>query len=925
MFGGLKSKVLKSSLAVTTALVMASAAQAGNFAADWNTLAYPASVLAPAAPDFVLTDQYGFQLRMALTHPATSYTTAANPAEDTASLGGINDIFFGSDPAQGSGGFGEDSKSAVMNIYQTGTTTNVPVNGLSMVITDIDPSDTNTLTDRCDFVTVTGNAGNPTLSYPNGAPTGAGTNVSYLIGPSTGPGTSGTNANSRTIFTKTGGGTARTNLNFTANQAHCLYYTNTTSTASDNNTVGTMNATFPNGTSRATITYDEVIENALGATTPANQNAAGRGVGLWGAVGFSTNNTITLDKQTTATSFTAIGEVISYSYIVTNVGPLPMNSGQNIQINDTKIGLISCPAIPVAGIAVGATHTCTANYTVTAADVTAGQVSNTATAGVGTGAQAFASRLQSNSDIVVVPGRARLTLVKTVTNNNGGTATPTSVTLSATGPTTISGLSGAPVVTNALVAPGTYALAETALAGYTPSPWSCTTGTLTGSNLSLSVGQNATCTINNNDIGPVLTLVKTVTDTSGGPSTVPLFTLTATGPVTVSGITGAAAVTNATINAGTYALSETNVAGYTAGAWACSAGSLVGSNLTLTLGQTTTCTINNIKRPTLVVRKISNGGTGTFGFSGPNGVLTENIATTTVGSTFTGGTATLLAHDTVTTITETMPAAFWQIETATCTGMGTGGTASLAGNILTLNAAATAAGRNIVCTFTNRRLPTVMVQKITTGGSGGPFNFGDINLTGTVADISTTAPATATPASPARLLATSIGIDVSLTETASAAWVPSGVTCNDNNNVVSLNTNPVASSTSGAVTIPGGAVRVGADISCVFTNAAAAPSMTIDKIANSTDPVNAGNTIGYTYRVTNTGNVPINNVTINDVHGGFGTDPVPGNEVLFNDVAPLGNSTDAGVNASWNVLAPGDTISFTSNYSVVQADIDNLQ
>jgi large repetitive protein len=100
------------------------------------------------------------------------------------------------------------------------------------------------------------------------------------------------------------------------------------------------------------------------------------------------------------------------------------------------------------------------------------------------------------------------------------------------------------------------------------------------------------------------------------------------------------------------------------------------------------------------------------------------------------------------------------------------------------------------------------------------------------------------------------------------------------------------------------------------------PALTVDKIPNSSAPVSVGNTIGYRYRVTNTGNVTMTNVMINDAHIGFGTAPVPGNETLIS--AP-GNSTDSVVNGSWDSLAPGDIVEFTSTYLVVQADIDNLQ
>ena len=70
------------------------------------------------------------------------------------------------------------------------------------------------------------------------------------------------------------------------------------------------------------------------------------------------------------------------------------------------------------------------------------------------------------------------------------------------------------------------------------------------------------------------------------------------------------------------------------------------------------------------------------------------------------------------------------------------------------------------------RMPTVKVQKITTGhtGAGGTFTFADTNLTGTIANISTTAPSTATPASPTALAVTTIDTDVTITETPAAGF-----------------------------------------------------------------------------------------------------------------------------------------------------------
>ena len=63
---------------------------------------------------------------------------------------------------------------------------------------------------------------------------------------------------------------------------------------------------------------------------------------------------------------------------------------------------------------------------------------------------------------------ATLTLVKTVINDNGGTAVPTDWTLAADGPTPIAGATGDPAVTGAAVDAGTYTLSESGRPRATP-------------------------------------------------------------------------------------------------------------------------------------------------------------------------------------------------------------------------------------------------------------------------------------------------------------------------------------------------------------------------------------------------------------------------------------------------------------------------
>ena len=73
------------------------------------------------------------------------------------------------------------------------------------------------------------------------------------------------------------------------------------------------------------------------------------------------------------------------------------------------------------------------------------------------------------------------------------------------------------------------------------------------------------------------------------------------------------------------------------------------------------------------------------------------------------------------------------------------------------------------------------------------------------------------------------------------------------------------------------------------------------------------------------GNTTINNISLNDVHNGNGSAPVPSGETLILDAPPTSDSTDASSNGLWDSLKPGDVVQFTSTYIVTQQDIDNLQ
>ncbi|WP_031370170.1 DUF7507 domain-containing protein, partial [Lysobacter antibioticus] len=333
--------------------------------------------------------------------------------------------------------------------------------------------------------------------------------------------------------------------------------------------------------------------------------------------------------------------------------------------------------------------------------------------------------------------RATLTLVKTVTNNNGGTATVANFRLTAEGPSTINGFSGDATVTNASVAPGVYVLSEAEMAGYDAGPWSCVGGALSGSDLTLADGDTATCTINNNDRAATLTLVKTVTNDNGGTAVATAWTLQANGPTSISGATGATAVTNASVSAGNYTLSETGgPGGYTASTYSCvvnNGGAVVSNSLTLAVGDTATCTINNNDQAatlTLVKTVINdNGGTATI----------NNFPLTATGPTPITGVSGTAAVTNV-----SVSAGVYTLSEVNVTGY-TAGTWSCIGGSLSGRSLTLASGVSATCTIVNDDVPppTQTIVKAVTGNADqdgtGTVTLGDtLTYTVTVTNTSTT-------------------------------------------------------------------------------------------------------------------------------------------------------------------------------------------
>ena len=106
-------------------------------------------------------------------------------------------------------------------------------------------------------------------------------------------------------------------------------------------------------------------------------------------------------------------------------------------------------------------------------------------------------------------------------------------------------------------------------AGYESEGWRCSNNEVVVTQVTLAVGEDVTCTIVNRARPALLTLVKEVVNTGGGTRGAADWTLSADGPLNISGVTLTPEVTRVEVPIGRYRLGETGPGGYDASAWSC--------------------------------------------------------------------------------------------------------------------------------------------------------------------------------------------------------------------------------------------------------------------------------------------------------------------------------------------------------------------
>jgi len=208
------------------------------------------------------------------------------------------------------------------------------------------------------------------------------------------------------------------------------------------------------------------------------------------------------------------------------------------------------------------------------------------------------------------PATPFLQLNKVVINNDGGTATFSDFSLSATAAgSRVAIIDGVdPALSYEIgigadvVAYTTYILDESGPLGYTSLGWTCDGGTRVGSSIRLRSGQDASCTVVNDDIrAPHLTLNNVLINDDGGTATLADFDLQATSvddwstpilgpdPSALSWMGVGADVAPEVV----YLLTESGPGGYTPSGWTCVGGYQDANSIVLSAGEDAVCTIIN--------------------------------------------------------------------------------------------------------------------------------------------------------------------------------------------------------------------------------------------------------------------------------------------------------------------------------------------
>ena len=249
------------------------------------------------------------------------------------------------------------------------------------------------------------------------------------------------------------------------------------------------------------------------------------------------------------------------------------------------------------------------------------------------------------------------------------------------------------------------------------------------------------------------------------------------------------------------------------------------SNISLSASETVTCTFTNAQqRGKIVVEKVTNGGTDTFEFT--SGTLSPSpfeLTTTAQGAA--GKDSETFDNLIVGTydVAETDKTG-WDLTSSTCSSTDSGDT-STPSNI------SLSASETVTCTFTNTKRGNIVVEKVTSGGSGA-FDFTSTTLTPSPFTLTTTAEGAAGKDS--RNFSDLAPGDYDVAEDVPDGWDLTSSTC--------------SSTDSGDTSTPSNiSLNAGETVTCTFNNAKKATEISTEQSFIPQDTATIGGTGSGTF------------------------------------------------------------------------------
>ncbi|KAA9376116.1 DUF11 domain-containing protein [Microbispora cellulosiformans] len=654
---------------------------------------------------------------------------------------------------------------------------------------------------------------------------------------------------------------------------------------------------------------------------------------------------LALQKTPSQTSVPVAGRTIVYSYHITNTGNTTLTG---VTATDTSFSGTGTPPVitcPVSTLTPGATTTCTGPYTVTQADIDAGSIVNTA---VATGNPPSGPAVTSNPSTATVtaPRDAQLALLKTAfpsSMSEAGQVITYSFRVTNTGNTTLTGVNA---VDTAFSGSGTPPVITCPVTTLVPAASTTCTGTYTVTQADIDAGAivNTAVATGNPPSGPAVTsnpstatvsstaapglsLLKTAFPTTvfvAGRTVVYSFAIVNTGDVTLTGVTvadtafsgtGTPPVITCPVTTLAPDESTTCTGTYTATQADIDAGSIVNTAVATGTPPTgpavssnpSTATVNTPPDPQVALLKTASpstvtaaGQTVTYSYLVTNTGNTTLTGVSAVDTAFSGSGTPPVITCPVTTLVPTASTTCTGTYTVTQADIDAGSvvnTATASGTPPTGPAVTSSPSTATVNAPRNAQLALQKTPSQTSVPAAGRVivysyhvtNTGNTTLTGVTAT-DTFFSGTGTPpviTCPVTTLVPTASTTCTGSYTVTQADIDAGSIVN----------------TAVATGTPPTGPAVASNPSTATVIAPPTPQVVLQKTANPSTVSSAGQTVTYSYLVTNVGNTTLTGVTAVDTSfSGTGTPPV--------------------ITCPVTTLAPQTSTTCTGSYTVTQADID---